>query len=647
MCGIAGFIEKKGVTSDVNLKASLKRAINSMHSRGPDASDCVYFLNESGSAHIGLGHARLSILDTNTTANQPMADETGRYTIVFNGEIFNFRELKTQFLSHKTDWKTESDTEVLLNLWIYMGKECISHLNGFFAFALYDSTEKKMWLVRDRYGIKPLHVYEDENFLVFGSEMKAILCFPIIKAMDPLALRLYLSLHYVPTQLSIFQKVCKVQPGTYWSLDEKGSKSTGIYYSFPQIKSTREKKKISFNEAKTTLRQLLEESVKRRLVSDVPLGTFLSGGIDSTIITGLAAQHTQKLNTFSIGFADDPTYDETPFADIASRQFKTNHHTFSLKHTDFAENIVNLLNYIDEPFADSSSIALYILSQKTRQKVTVALSGDGGDELFAGYHKHRAESQYKQLSTFLPLFYAFRHLTALLPQGRSNGLFNTFRQINRFFQHAYSQPSTRYWKLCHFTPEEQVKLLLRRKGQEDETAYRFQQFKEMITYGIDESNTLNDVLGADCRLVLPGDMLTKVDLMSMANSLEVRVPFLDYTVVNYAFEIPEEYKLVRGEGKYILKEAFKDFLPPSLRYRKKTGFEVPLGKLFKHELSSLLDEIVFNREKLNFQDLFHTAAVFSLKDKLKYDGAHDVYLQVWTLLVFQNWYFRHLYQTTS
>lgn len=647
MCGIAGYIAKKGLTSDFNLQDSLERAISSMHSRGPDANNCVYFLNESESAHIGLGHARLSILDTNASANQPMADETGRYTIVFNGEIFNFRELKTKFLSHKIDWKTESDTEVLLNLWITMGKECISHLNGFFAFALFDNTEKKLWLVRDRLGIKPLHVYEDENFLVFGSEMKAILCFPIRKPLDPLALRLYLSLHYIPTQLSIFRQVCKVQPGTYWSIDEKGSKSTGIYYSLPQVKSTKKNEKISYNEAKTTLRHLLEESVKRRLVSDVPLGTFLSGGIDSTIITGLAARHTQKLNTFSIGFADDPTYDETPFAEIASRQFKTNHHTFSLKHTDFAENIVNLLNYIDEPFADSSSIALYILSQKTRQKVTVALSGDGGDELFAGYHKHHAESQYRQFSAFLPLFYAFRHLSALLPQGRSNGLFNTFRQINRFFQHAYSQSSTRYWKLCHFTPEEQVKRLLRLKGQDDETIYRFQQFKEMITHGIEDSNSLNDILLADCKLVLPGDMLTKVDLMSMANSLEVRVPFLDYTVVNYAFAIPEEYKLVKGEGKFILKEAFEDFLPPSLRYRKKTGFEVPLGKLFKHDLSPLLDELVFNREKLNFQDLFNTEAVLNLKEKLKNDRAHDVYLQVWSLLVFQNWYFKHLCPTTN
>src|ERR1043165_1478460 len=383
MCGIAGYFSKQ---PNHRLNVVLNEATKTLSLRGPDLQQVQIV-----SPEVGLMHARLSIIDTSSIANQPMSDASGRYTIIFNGEIFNFRELKQQFLSD-VNFKSTSDTEVLLYLFIKLGKDCLQHLNGFFAFAIFDSQKNELFLARDRYGIKPLHIYEDENMILFGSELKALLKFPAKKELDYNTLALYLQLNYVPGDSCMLKGFKKLKPGYFAVVDAIGNLRTENWYSIPYKPGEKVSDVGKDNEsAKGTLRKLIEESVQRRLVSDVPLGAFLSGGIDSSIITYCAAKEVKNLNTFSIGFKDEPYFDETQYANLVAKKFGTNHTVFSVSNDDMFANIFSILDYIDEPFADSSSIAVYILSQKTKQKATVALSGDGGDELFGGYNKHQAE----------------------------------------------------------------------------------------------------------------------------------------------------------------------------------------------------------------------------------------------------------------
>ena len=387
MCGIAGYFSKNQ-SPPVRY---LENAAKCLSKRGPDLQRV-----EILSPQVGFAHARLSIIDTSALGNQPMHDETGRYIIIYNGEIFNFRELRKKFLED-VPLHSHSDTEVLLNLFIRQGKDCLQHLNGFFTLAIYDKEKKEIFLARDRYGIKPLHIYNDAETIIFASELKAILQFPVKKQIDYNTLALYLQLNYVPGTGSMLQNIQKLQPGYYAAIDAIGNFATAAYYTIPyqpgEIISAAGK---DYDSAKSTLRKLIHEAVKRRLVSDVPLGAFLSGGIDSSIITACAARAVPHLNTFSIGYKDEPFFDETKYANLVAAKYKTNHTVFSISNDEMFSNIFSVLDYTDEPFADSSAIAVYILSKCTRQKVTVALSGDGGDELFAGYNKHKAELRARQ-----------------------------------------------------------------------------------------------------------------------------------------------------------------------------------------------------------------------------------------------------------
>ena len=411
MCGIVGYFSR----SETDLKVPLDHALAALSQRGPDRH-----VSRILAPHVGFGHARLSIIDTTDEGIQPMADETGRYTIVYNGEIFNYKELREKFLVDRK-FHSSSDTEVLLYLYIKLGKDCLQHLNGFFAFAIYDAQEQTIFIARDRMGIKPLHIYSDGEKIIFASEMKAIFSFPVKKEIDFDSLALYLQLNYIPGTSSILKNVSRLQPGWYAIIDKNGQQNKAQFYQVPfdDTKLVPETP-ASYEEAKGKLRSLLDASVERRLVADVPLGAFLSGGIDSSIIVSLASKHKKDLNTFSIGFKDEPYFDETYYANLVAGKFKTNHTVFSITTEDMYEHLYDILDYIDEPFADSSAIAVYILSMHTRKHVTVSLSGDGGDELFAGYNKHKAELKARQnnlintaVKTGLPIW-------QMLPQSRNS-----------------------------------------------------------------------------------------------------------------------------------------------------------------------------------------------------------------------------------
>lgn len=627
MCGIVGYFSR----GEADHKAHLDQALQALSKRGPDTQ-----VSRILSPHVGFGHARLSIIDTTDCATQPMTDETGRYTIIFNGEIFNYRELRAQFLGDKK-FHSSSDTEVLLDLYIKLGKDCLQHLNGFFAFAVYDSVEQSLFIARDRMGIKPLHVYEDNGKIIFASELKAIFAFPVTKEIDYDSLALYLQLNYIPGTHSILKNVSRLQPGWYMTIDSSGAVRRSQYYQVPfddtmLVAET----PPSYEKAKDELRELLDASVQRRLVSDVPLGAFLSGGIDSSIVVSLAARHKPDLNTFSIGFKDEPFFDETYYADLVAKKFGTNHTVFSISTEDMYRHIFDILDYIDEPFADSSAIAVYILSMHTRRHVTVSLSGDGGDELFAGYNKHDAELRARKnnlvnaaVRTGLPVW-------KMLPKSRQSKFTNIFRQLERYGLGLKLSPQERYWRWCAFVDGNDAQRLIRANHSINKAD--IDQRKEAVLKYVNGKDSINDVLMADTQMVLPNDMLTKVDLMSMANSLEVRVPILDYTVVNYAFTIPTKFKIADGHTKKILKDAFRDVLPDELYTRPKRGFEVPLLKWFRTGLRSLIEDDLLSDSFIEQQGIFDLAEIQQLRRQLFSSDPGEVHARIWGLIVFQYWY---------
>lgn len=382
MCGIAGvYAFKEAGKENFSL---LNNAIETLAKRGPDSKGT--FLEKN----VALGHTRLSIIDTSNAAAQPFTDDSGRYTIIFNGEFYNYKEHRQQLIKKGIPFRSTSDTEVLLQLFIEEGPACLEKVNGFFAFAVYDKEKDELFIARDRFGIKPLIVYADEDKLLFASEMKAMIALGIQKVIDEVSLYTYLQLNYIPPQHSIFKQVWKLESGHYLLVNKNGTDKKQ-YYSINQNPVN-----LSYEAAQKKLKELLEASVQRRLVADVPLGAFLSGGIDSSIITALAAKHTKNLNTFSIGYKDEPLFDETQYAALVAKKYKTNHTVFSLSNDDLYANLNEVLDYIDEPFADSSALAVHILSMHTRKHVTVSLSGDGADEIFSGYNKHMAEFKARQ-----------------------------------------------------------------------------------------------------------------------------------------------------------------------------------------------------------------------------------------------------------
>ena len=628
MCGITGIFAFNlvGKFNRINISA----ATQSLSKRGPDFQDI--YLGD----WVGLGHRRLSIIDTSAIANQPMWDESKRYCIIFNGEIFNYRELKAELQTKGISFFSHSDTEVLLKLYIVEREKCLAKLNGFFAFCIYDKQEQSFFIARDRYGVKPLLYVHDEDKFLFASEMKSILQYGIEKELDYTSLHTYLQLNYIPAPNTIFKKVKKLLPGHFLKIENCQLRIEN-YYSIPYT-SQAEANPISYEDGKEKLKKLLEASVQRRLVADVPLGAFLSGGIDSSVITALASKHKPDLHTFSIGFRDEKFFDETKYARLVANCFKTEHTVFSLTNDDLYAHVHSALDYIDEPFADSSAINVYILSKETRKYATVALSGDGADELLAGYNKHDAFNRiinkgWKEnaVASLLPLW-------KLLPKSRHNPLANKARQLQRFAEGMNLSSKDRYWRWAGYTDENQSLALLSEMSRQQFIETEFKDFKSSLLETIPEKERINDILLTDMKLVLANDMLTKVDLMSMANGLEVRTPFLDYEVVNYMFSLPASFKINSNIRKRILQDAYKEILPAQLYNRPKKGFEVPLLKWLRREMKSLIMDDLLSEKLIREQNTFNYIEIEKLKRKLFSSNPEDVHARIWGLIVFQWWW---------
>lgn len=623
MCGITGAFAftEAGRSCFERTRSS----VNGLAKRGPDGNGIYTHGN------VSLGHARLSIIDTSQAAAQPFTDHTGRYTIIFNGEFFNYPEHRKALEEKGVRFRSASDTEVLLYLFIHEGEKCLEKINGFFALAIYDKEEQSLFIARDRFGIKPLLYCRDNDKLVFASEMKSLLAYGIEKKIDKTSLYTYLQLNYIPAPHSIFENVRKLEPGTFLTIKDDEVKQAR-YYSIP-----REERKGSPAQFEKELFRLLDDAVKLRLVADVPLGAFLSGGIDSSVITALAARHTKHLKTFSIGYKDEPMFDETHYAELVAKKHNTDHTVFSLSNDDLFANLHDMLDYIDEPFADSSALAVHILSMHTRKHVTVALSGDGADELFGGYNKHMAEYRVQNAGFAENIVKWGGPFWNLLPASRNSRLGNKARQLQKFSAGMRMDAASRYWQWAALATEDEASFVY---PQAKEALTEYAKRKKELLKHIDKAD-MNNVLYTDVQLVLPNDMLTKVDLMSMANSLEVRVPFLDYRVVNFAFSLPVQSKIDRHSRKKILKDAFRDLLPSELYTRGKQGFEVPLLSWFRTGLRSMIDELL-DAKFIRAQGLFDPNAIDELKAKLFSPAPGDAVARVWALIVFQHWWKKYM-----
>lgn len=630
MCGIAGAYSFKNKLVE---QQCLQNAATSLNKRGPDNQNFVTIGKAS------LVHARLSIIDTSVAANQPIYDITQRYAIIFNGEIFNYQSVRDELLQKGVQFKTHSDTEVLLYAYIHFGESFLHKLNGFFAFAIHDKQEDTLFIACDRFGIKPLYYYSDDDFFFFGSELKNILQFPIKKEIDWSAVSLYFQMNYIPGKNAIFKNIQRLEPGQQLSI-RNNNIEIKRWYNIPYNALNAEQNQLSYEEQKKKLLALMDDSVRLRLIADVPLGAFLSGGIDSSVVTAMASRHTPHLNTFSIGFESNAFFDETPYANLVAKHFKTNHTVFKLKNDDLFESLHELLDYTDEPFADSSALLVNILSKFTRQHVTVALSGDAGDELFAGYNKHYGEWQMRNNSWQASIIHLLQPVWEKLPKSRSGNIANKIRQLERFAKGMDLKPAERWWQWCCINDTNYVEQLIGDKADLSitEMIKIRQQYASLVQY----DGTLNDCLLADVNMVLPYDMLTKVDRMSMRNSLEVRVPFLDYRIVEFAFSLPVSSKINGNMKKKIVQDAFREVLPNELYNRPKKGFEVPLLQWFRTDLKDKILNDWLSDEYIQQQGVFNINTIQQLKLQLFTNNPGDVHAQIWALIVFQNFWRKYM-----
>lgn len=602
MCGIAGiyFLKNSGTPGP----EQNKKVTEALKHRGPD------FQSHHSFSNCTLFHARLSILDLSSNSHQPFLDSEKEKGLIFNGEIFNYKDLQKEL----QDIKTTGDVEVLFKLFEKENVNCLDRLNGFFAFAFYDSKKEELTVVRDRFGVKPLYYFRDEEKFVFASELKALLELAGPQELNQNTLHTYFRLNYISGRETVFKNVFRLLPGEYISIKNK-KVSVHHWYNIPHLKK------------ETSLKELLADAVKLRLHADVPVGCFLSGGLDSSIISALAKQHHNNIHTFSIGFADEPFFDETHYAEIVAKHINSNHHSFKLKNTDLLENINPFLQSIDEPFADSSAFNVYVLSKYTKNHVKVALSGDGADELFMGYNKHKAELLSRKI-TSKALAPVLSPALSLFPDSRNKKFSNKVRQLKRFSKSVNLEPKERYINWACISNEKEVNELLLSKSDHN--------FNELFSEAFTQKD-FNPVNYADVKIVLADDMLVKADRMSMQHGLEIRNPFVDYRVVEFAMNLAENKKISNQGQKLILKDSFKEILPPEIFSRKKKGFELPLWKWLKNELRNDIEKNWLNEKRIKEEGIFNYEIVSKLKQKLYSDNPGDAPAKIWALIVFQNW----------
>jgi asparagine synthase (glutamine-hydrolysing) len=603
MCGICGIIRTTPEPVD---REPLSRACAAMKHRGPD--DTGIWTARSERVAAGLGVVRLAVLDPGPAASQPMHDPTGRYHLAYNGEVYNFRDLRREMSAGGDRFVTDSDTEVVLAAFARWGIDALNRFNGMWALAFYDSLNGTGFLARDRFGIKPLFHCEDAGRLYFASELPALLELgDWDRALDEHALVQHLRFGYIAHPATICRRARRLAPGCYLPFGPSGPSEPKPYYT-PPIRG----EVIgddSYKEASGRVRRLLSDAVVRRRVSDVPIGVLLSGGLDSSIVVcHLAAATGQPVKTFAVGHADQPHYDETEYARLVADHFGTDHRELLLTRDDILAALPRVLDHLGEPVGDSSVIPTALICEFAARHVTVALSGDGGDELFGGYWRylgHEAIRAYHRVPEPIRRL-LLEPLFAGMSSSKSSGLGNRVRQYRKLLRGATEDPLARHLAWSRILAPEAEDLFLRSAETADCDRRTLERARE-LTADIESGDALDRILAFDLRYGLPADMLQKVDLASMMHSLEVRVPFLDPAVVEHALSCPARFKVRGGLRKRILTDAYRGHLPDPVLDRGKMGFEVPMGEHLRGPLRGLFRDVVNRRTIESFALLSYEA----------------------------------------
>jgi len=618
MCGIAGYISLKN-----NIAPNqLIRATELLQHRGPDAKGFYFSEDEK----VGLGHRRLSILDLSSSANQPMFSADGKYAIIYNGEVYNFKELKQKLSDKGGSLTTTSDTEVILQLFAEQGVNCFKDLNGMFSLAIFDLKKNILTLCRDHAGIKPLFIYYDESDFIFASELKSI---QLIKktqlTINKKAIPYFLHLGFIPHPLTIFNNVEKFPAAHYLQIDINKYNFQTIssnITSFWNLESSLKTNAITDEtEAKKTLTNLLFDAVEKQLISDVPIGTFLSGGIDSSLVTAVACKvSNQKINSFSIAI-DDGRFNESKYATQVAQHLQTHHHEFRVKEKEVIELIGNLLPVYDEPFADSSALPTMMVSRLAKKHVTVALSGDGGDELFMGYGMYQWAKRLSEKWVPFSRHSLFAVSKLMNDKYRRSGNLFAYDNKQNIKSHIFSQEQ-------YFFREQELEEIL---------------VNEKFNFGnINVYNPTNRKLKEeekqslwDFNYYLPDDLLVKADRASMHYSLETRVPLLDNRIIEFAFNLDSELKMKGDTMKYILKQVLFDYVPKQIFERPKQGFSIPLNKWLKTDLNYLLNKYT-SREVIERYNLLHYLKVEKIKNQYL-NGQNHLFNRLWVIIVLHWW----------
>lgn len=621
MCGLCGVItyDQTGLDHAVG-----DRMVRSLHHRGPDAHGMHWSRSHTVSAF--LGHTRLSVLDLSEAGRQPICNEIGSVWVVFNGEIYNFLDLRAELEALGHVFRSKTDSEVLVHAYEQYGDDFLRRLDGMFAFALWDQGRERLILARDRAGKKPLYYAGKSSHFVFGSEIKALLADPLVsRTINVEAIPLYFTYGYVPCPDTFYEGVLQVPPGSYLVVERGQTLGPFRYWdlTYPRVG---EERRVSEKEACCEVRKLLTAAVERRLLSDVPLGAFLSGGVDSSIVVGLMSRLMGRpVKTFSIGFTGDRNFDETPFSRLVSRDFRTDHTEFVVEPHAF-ELVEQLLWHHDQPYGDSSAIPTYILSKLAREHVTVALNGDGGDEVFAGYERFLGALVSERLPN--PVVAGGRALLEALPRSWQRS--RKVAKAHRFLLQAASPLKERYLAWCSFFSQEMLAQLL-----VNPILVEIQRSFDASWGRTNECALLHRVLHVNFVNYLPDDLLVKMDRMSMAHALETRSPFLDTALIEYVASLPTDLKVRRGKLKYILKKAFQDLLPQEILTRGKQGFGVPLGAWFRGELKPLVEDLLLGDAPC-YRPFIQQEVVRRVYQEHK-TGVRDHGGQLWTLMNFEVW----------